>query len=182
MYRLVLWLLLSVLLAGCESLSVLQNSAASEERALGTGFVLSGRIGVTLEGRGFHGNLRWRHGTAGDEALISSPLGQAVARIDVDAQGARLVSADGQRLEAPDAEALTEKALGWTLPLAGLPHWSRGNPVPGRAFRTLSDAEFTQDGWNVSLERTADGTPQRIELRRDNLSVRLAIDRWENMP
>ncbi len=99
---------------------------------------------------------------------LVSPLGSTIARIETDAQEARLlVPADGGvRVEhGPDARALSEQVLGWSLPVAGMPDWVEGRPSPGRPFQALPPegeaARFEQDGWSVKVEDPAEGRPGR---------------------
>ena len=44
-------------------------------------FELAGRIAVRVRDEASSGNIAWRHGHSGDEVLITTPLGQGVARI-----------------------------------------------------------------------------------------------------
>src|SRR5207302_1656288 len=44
-------------------------------------FELLGRIAARYAKDAFTGNLQWRHAGAGDEMLVTTPMGQGVARI-----------------------------------------------------------------------------------------------------
>jgi len=129
--------------------------------------------------------MSWRHAPAFDELLISSPLGQGIAEITRRDGVYTLRTAAGERLSAPDPEALTERALGWRLPLAGLPDWVRGRPQAGHA----ADARYGDDhratllrqlGWTIEYLAYDETTklPSRLRLTRDDLDIRLAIDSW----
>src|SRR3970040_1072150 len=76
-------------------------------------FELSGRIAVTYRDEAASGNLAWRHGALEDELLLSSPLGQGLARIVRAAGEFTLALQDGREFRAADAESLTEQALGF---------------------------------------------------------------------
>lgn len=113
---------------------------------------------------------------------LVSPLGATIARFETDAQEARLlVPADGGvRVEhGADAQLLSERVLGWSLPIAGMPDWVAGHPASGRPFRVLPapvDASagalepaaqrFEQDGWAVTVERPA-GARAGLRLQMD---------------
>ncbi len=147
-----------------------------------TPFALSGRLGVMHDGRGFYGNLLWQHGAGTDTLRVLTPLGQAVAELNRDATGVSLLTSRGERYEATDAESLTETALGWRLPLAGLAWWAQGRLAPGSGERLEGD-RARQDGWEIEWERPApDARPTRTLLRREGLEVRLVVDRWEDTP
>ena len=174
--RRVTFFLLLVVLAGCADfpLAPLPDTAPEGKDA----FALDGKLGVVADGHGFYANMRWRHAGGDDDIVLATPLGQGVARIERNATGVTLTTADGRVLSAPDGETLTEQALGWRLPLNGLPYWARGEPAPG-GYQWLPDGSgIEQDGWKVEWERNAGGLPYRITLHRDNLQVRLAVTAW----
>lgn len=113
---------------------------------------------------------------------LVSPLGATIARFESDPGEARLmVPADGGvRMETgADLQSLSERVLGWSLPVDGMPDWIAGHPVPGRPFHPLQSSEagpgaaqgelqrFEQDGWTVSLERFEGGKgPRRVQMDR----------------
>ena len=151
-------------------------------------FELSGRIAVRYGSDASSGNIAWRHATAADEMLITSPLGQGVARIVRSDGVVTLTASDGRQYRARDAETLTEEVLGYRLPLAGLADWVRGRRAPGPAEETR-DAEgrlsvLQQDGWRVEfLAYSEDGTlPSRLRLDYPGLELRLAIGEWRQRP
>ncbi len=120
------------------------------------------------------------------ELEVSSPLGQTVAVANVAPGAATLVTADGARFSAGDAQTLTEQAFGWPAPLAQLPQWlagasraaagSAGTPGPtGTTSRAAAGAptpaptreptRFVDSNWLVSIEAWQAGVPQRLVLR-----------------
>ena len=161
-----------------------------------TSFALAGRIAVRYDGKHSSGGVHWQHDIASDEILLLAPLGQTVARISRTTQPADqqprtqvfTLDTEGRHYAAQDAGSLTEKALGWRLPLAGLQYWVLGLPMPGEPF----DGQHTQsgewgvlhqDGWTIHYTRyaaqTADSLPLRMTLQREGLEIRLLIDEWQ---
>jgi len=130
----------------------------------------------------------WRHAAAADDLLVSTPLGAGIAEITRRENVYTLVTAQGERFSANDPERLTERALGWTLPLAGLPDWVQGRPQPGVPAETRYDgdrlAELRQLGWTIEYTGydEASRRPKRMRLTRGNLDIRLAIDEWQLPP
>jgi outer membrane lipoprotein LolB len=171
-------LALVALLGGCALAPTLPETPPPE------GFALLGRVGVRYAGEGFSGGLRWVHEVGRDVLDIMSPLGQTLARVEQTASEARLD--DGKRtLTAADAAELTEKALGWPLPLAGMPYWVAGQPRPGAEYVEERDAaarltHLIQDGWDIRYENYLEGStrPQRLVFRRGEIEIRLLIDQW----
>lgn len=157
----------------------------------GDGFSLNGRFSVRQGKDGGSGRIQWRHSTADDELLVTSPLGQGVARITrTSAAGGavyRLTTADEREFSAPDAESLTEQALGWRLPLAGLPDWVRGRAAPGSPAQVERDAQgrpasLRQDDWRIDYEAWEGGLPSRMLMERGELRIRLLVEAWTDAP
>jgi outer membrane lipoprotein LolB len=148
------------------------------------GFELSGRVAVRHGKDAASGKIFWRHSDDSDELLITSALGQGIARISRERDRFRLVTGDNQEYHAADAESLTEQALGWRLPLAGLADWVRARASPGRPAEMGGGAEqgmeLRQDGWRIAYEEFRGGKPHRMRLTREDLEIRLIVDRWTN--
>jgi outer membrane lipoprotein LolB len=166
-----------VLVAGCAQAPLHAPEGELE-------FQVLGRIAARTNGDGFTGNVDWRHAAHGDDMLISTPLGQGVARIVRQGDAVQLTTANGQQYNAPDAETLTERVLGFRLPLAGLADWIRGRPAQGAA----SDRQSLPDGRLQSLQQgdwkiqylDYDGTrPRLMQLNYPGIQLRLAITEWK---
>lgn len=166
-------------------------------------FSLSGRLLATDGSRRFNASLRWSQGET-TRIFLTTPLGQALAAIDVDAAGARLTAADGRRYDATSLTELARRGLGLALPLELLPWWLSGVPAPGVATPSENSDGFLQQGWTVRYgERDARGRPLRLDAECTGLcgraptagaqaaagagpagaesanpSVRLIIDQW----
>lgn len=170
-----------VILPACAELPFLQSTAGLE-------FQLSGRIAIRYDGQGSSGNIAWRHRAAGDEMLITSPLGQGVARIERQGGLVTVTGSDGRVYRAHDAESLTDQVLGFRVPLAGLSDWVRATPAPGPAHETRDVrgrlSELEQDGWQIYYLGYGDGSglPARLRLVYPGLELRLVIDKWQVRP
>lgn len=150
----------------------------------GEGFELVGRIAVRYGFEGASGRITWRHRPGSDELLITSVLGQGVARITRQAGEVRLVTADRREYSAADAEALTEEVLGWRLPLEGLADWVQGRAGPAHApARLTRDAqgrlsELQQDDLRVQYQDYEGAHPSRIHIARGDMEIRLLVEQW----
>lgn len=147
-------------------------------------FDLSGRLAARYGDESFSGNLAWRHAAAADEMLISTPLGQGVARIARESGSVSLTTAEQREYRAADAESLTEQVLGFRLPLAGLADWVRARASSGAPAEIERDAEgrpslLRQSGWQIEYQDYAGGLPSRLRLTYPGLELRLAISRWD---
>lgn len=150
-------------------------------------FAFNGRVVIKHNGERTSAGVRWTHRGAEDEILLLAPLGQTMARIFSDAQGV-LLEASGKKYFEQDAETLTERVLGWHLPLSGMRYWVLALPAAGREAM-VERAEngqlkvLRQDGWEINYTRyaseTPDSLPSRLTLQRDGMEMQLLIDEWE---
>jgi outer membrane lipoprotein LolB len=175
--RLALAFAAAAVLGACASLS-------ESGRPLPGGFELSGRVAVRHGKDAASGKIFWRHSDDADEMLITSSLGQGIARINRERDQFRLVTGDRKEYRADNAEDLTEQALGWRLPLAGLSDWVQARASPGRPAEMQGDVdkglELRQDGWHVAYEEFRGGKPFRMRLTREELQIILVVDQWTN--
>jgi outer membrane lipoprotein LolB len=168
-----------LLLAGCAAPGFLLPAHDVE-------FDLSGRIAVRYRDDAGSGNIAWRHAARSDELLLTSPLGQGIARITRNGEEVVLTMQDGREHKAADAEALTEQVLGFRLPIVGLADWVRGRPAQAPApapTRQQADAEgrlseLEQAGWRIEYQEYKDRLPARMRLSYPGLELRLAISEW----
>ncbi len=177
--------LVGLLLAGCASIAEQPVTA----NPVGEAFELSGRVSVKYSTEAVSGKISWQHDAASDDLLISTPLGQGVARILRRDAVVSLTTSDQKLYQASDVEGLTEQVLGWRLPLAGLPDWVRGRAAAGAPVQTRVDgaqrlAELRQSGWLVEFLEydAAGGLPKRLRLTRADVEIRLVIDEWRGEP
>lgn len=162
-------------------------------------FRLIGRVSVTGGKDSFSGGVQWHHADTSDEILLLSPLGQAVAQIQRNPEGVYLTTSGQETFYASDVETLTERVLGWRLPLMGLQYWVRSVNSPATVSEVDMDIDGTvvamrQDGWEMSylgyfpiLEAHAMQTqttqmqtahPKLLILKRPGLQIKLVIDSW----
>lgn len=165
-------------IAGCAELQPLAPGREVE-------FELAGRIAVRYRDESSSGNIAWRHGARNDEVLITTPLGQGVARIVREGDAVTLTDSEAREHRAADAETLTEQVLGFRLPLAGLADWVQARAAPGPSQVRRDGAgrisELEQSGWKIEyLEWGADGRmPARMKLTYPGIELRLAIAEWK---
>lgn len=192
------WALLvaAIFLSGCAALQQQAEPAsdlATHQRHLDglaeiSQFNIQGRIGVQTEGRGFSGSTHWQHQAKRDSIALFSPMGGQVANIRATPDNVVLIDSDGKSYEAADAETLTQKTLGWRLPMKGLPDWVLGRPAPGNVDESCWDqngrlTRLKQHGWDISYAQYQDSDgyqlPGKVTLVSPKLNLKLIIERWE---
>lgn len=147
-------------------------------------FVLNGRVSVKHGEDSFSGSLDWVSNAGRDELLLLNPLGQSVARLERSPGGVVLTPAGKQPVHAQTADELTEKTLGFRLPLSGLRFWVQGLPDPGRPHETTVSenggiTQLKQDGWVIDYLQYRENRPRKIHVTREGLEIRLVIDEWQ---
>ena len=178
-------LVMSAMIGGCALLQ--PPMGASAPRPPGSAiaaYTLSGRISVRQGEERHNSNIAWEHDAAHDEILLSTLLGQGIAELTRDAVGARLATADRREFSAPDWTALSSRVFGFALPLYRMPRWVVADaPADAKRDAAGRPQQFSEDGWTVGYldyeSAAASALPQLIEIRRDNIVIRLKIDEWQ---
>jgi outer membrane lipoprotein LolB len=152
----------------------------------------SGRFAVTTAFEEQRENVSGRFNLEirGQQQIVelASPLGTTVARVEIEPGGARATGAQMQEVRGADADALTQRLLGWPLPVSGLADWIEGRPVPTRVARVEREGGrvvlLEQDGWTIRLPEYSEATarPRRLVLERPaaantpSVVLRLIVD------
>lgn len=173
-----------LVLAGCVAVPPIPREAI--EAPLSANWTLQGRIGIQTDEQSLSGNVRWQHRTDSDDLLMTSPLGQGVARVVRTAEGVTLEVPNQPARHAADAESLTREVLGYALPVSGLAWWIQARPAPDRAFEATRDtagriSQLKQDGWVIDyLQYAVDSParPRKLVVAREGLQIRLVADHW----
>lgn len=173
-----------LVLAGCVGVPPIPREAI--EAPLSANWTLQGRIGIQTDEQSLSGNVRWQHRTDSDDLLMTSPLGQGVARVVRTAEGVTLEVPNQPARHAADAESLTREVLGYALPVSGLAWWIQARPAPDRAFEATRDtagriSQLKQDGWVIDyLQYAVDSParPRKLVVAREGLQIRLVADHW----
>jgi outer membrane lipoprotein LolB len=154
--------LLAAFLAACAQVELKPPAGPLE-------FSLAGRMAARSGQDAFTGNISWRHARDGDEMLITTPTGQGVAQIIRQGDAVLLRTAEPREYRAADSESLTERVLGFRLPIEGLAQTVQGKPSPALEAR----------GWKVEYQEYDDQKrPTRLRLTNAGAEVRLAIHQW----
>lgn len=147
-----------------------------------------GRIAVRAENEGWSAGFDWRQADPGYRIQLRGPFGRAALELKGDARGVWLTRAGQPAVFATGPEMLLYQQSGWRLPVTGLAYWLRG--VPDNRSRAISQRDVAgrltslqQGGWQIDYseyQRYGDyDLPTRLVLERENLRVKVLIDRWE---
>jgi len=187
-------LMLLSLLSACGSLAPPLSNAPVVARSYQPQIAMSGRLSAQYEAnyreQSISVHFNWSQTPRQTAISFSSPTGQIVATILINAQGAQLTQADKPTQYANDINQLSTEILGWPMPVAGLRDWLQGF-VDAQHGTPLTQSTATQpinvDGWSLryaswetdnNIER-----PKRLDLSRQTeqaglVSLRIVVDEW----
>ncbi|MFC5472874.1 lipoprotein insertase outer membrane protein LolB [Paraherbaspirillum soli] len=193
--------LTAIAISGCTTLSPPDSQASvaamtASPRRYHNAIDVSGRLSLRYQQDGkeqaVHGSFTWSQSTQETVVTLLSPLGQTLATINIAPTQATLAQAGKPAQTASDVDALTIKALGWPLPIAGLRDWLQGfgKSATGQRFTATAAAATssvtTADNWRIQYtnwqdQNHADSYPKRIDLARyveqaGEVSIRIVID------
>jgi outer membrane lipoprotein LolB len=175
------------------SLVGLLTACATPSRIAGgpaQAFERVGRFAVSATGYGsspqaVQGGFAWNDDGRTLRLDLSNPLGNILARVQVQPGESVLTRADGTPERAADPDGLVEQVLGSVIPVAGLRDWLQGRTGarPVESLRKDKDGRiggFVQNGWHVELSNYDAQGPRLLRLVRDaagrHVSVRLVVD------
>jgi outer membrane lipoprotein LolB len=187
-------------LAGCAALPGVADDpvaarSAFAERSVALEEVsqwrLAGRLTLELPAETWTGQVGWRAEDSRQVIDLSGPMGRGGGRLMLGGHQAVLVTRDGERYEASDPDALMALITGRAMPVSGLAYWVRGMARPGagfdlRAERNGRPVRLIQDGWEIVYGAFEDvgaaAMPASLELSREDVRLRLLIQRWQLGP
>lgn len=151
-------------------------------------FNASGRMSVLKDNESLSANFRWKHAPPNDEVDITTPLGNTIAQIELNASGVTLRSGS-DIFQADDVDSLTQNLLGFPLPLAQLSWWLRGQSAPSSAAQK-QEKGIIQAGWVIDFytDKQANLTgfgvnyPRRVDLTREAIRLRFVTHEWQVLP
>lgn len=156
---------------------------------------LDGRLSVNYQKDGNREsmtvNFDWAQAPGRVDVTIANPLGQTVATIEVTPQSATLTQAGRAPVTEADVDTLSQRTLGWPLPVSGLRDWLQGYAVDAQGQRfSASPARnevVTRDGWRLRFvewqdPNAAQPAPRLIHATRaavgdiQDLEIRIVIN------
>ena len=181
----------AAVLAGCATTSTNVATVAGYRDSID----LSGRLSVNYLKDGkqesLTGNYDWTQRPGRVDVTLANPLGQTIATIEVTPQSATLTQAGRAPVSEADIDTLTQRTLGWPLPVAGLRDWLQGYAVDAQGQRfaasPANNTVTTRDGWRLRFvewqdPNAAQPAPRVIHAERaaagdiQELAIRIVID------
>jgi outer membrane lipoprotein LolB len=156
---------------------------------------LSGRLSVNYQKSGnvesLTGSFDWTQRPGTVDVTLANPLGQTIATIAVTPQSATLTQAGRAPVSEADIDTLTQRTLGWPLPVSGLRDWLQGYAVDAQGQRFAASPArnevTTRDGWRLRFvewqnPNAAQPAPRVIQANRaaagdiQDLQIRIVVN------
>ena len=180
----VLWALI-IALVGCASVPSSSDDSKVD-------FAVQGKLMVFRERQKTALRFAWRQTQGTYQIDVWGSLGQGRVQLRGDAQKMKLLRGDDV-IAAGDPQQVMETQLGWSLPVAAIPYWLFGQPLPqqphteGTAPAQKGQIQFAQLGWTVRTQLKVGNAanpasraliPERLNLVRGDIQVRLLVSKF----
>jgi outer membrane lipoprotein LolB len=185
-YGLILFIGMS--LTGC-SIFDLQQDSQILEKQLNTlqQWQVRGKLSVVSPNEAVTGYLTWQQDKEDFDLFLSGPFGQGSSRLVGNNNQATLTLPNQDPVNAPSAEYLMARYLGWNFPVLDLRYWVKGQPSPHTTFTEVRNTlglleSLQQHGWKVEFsryQRQGDTwLPGRVKIIGNDFKFIFAIKEW----
>ena len=174
-------LIFSVVFSGCASVPVSTEGQQVD-------FTVQGKLLVFREQGKTALRFSWRQTKDAYQIDVWGSLGQGRIQLRGDATDMRVLRGR-EVIAAGEPRQVMRSQLGWDLPVAAIPNWLFGRPLPQYPITRGSDAlvdgqtQFVQLGWSVLAQVRLDDmavaeatsrTPEQLNLRRGDVQATCA--------
>lgn len=197
----ILLLLFVIMLSGCS-----QFASDVDDVPLSTNFTweqqqqqlqqldhwsLTGKLAIFLDKDRQTANIYWKQQGDNYSIQLTTFLGTRILQVTKNEQGVEIINNDDQVFTGQDANTLIKQlSPGLDLPIAALQQWIKGNPASAsyqlndqQQVRDLLGLDASQNLWEVSFQQYQNfsgiALPNRVDLKRDNIRVKIAINQWK---
>jgi outer membrane lipoprotein LolB len=175
-------------LSGCSIFNLQQDSQILEKK-LNTlqQWQVRGKLLVVSPDDSVTGYLTWQQDKEEFDLFLSGPFGQGSSRLVGNNSQATLTLPNQDPVNAPSAEYLIARYLGWTFPVLDLRYWIKGQPSPHTPFTEVRNTlglleSLQQHGWKVEFSRyqrqANSWLPGRVKILGNDFKFIFAIKEW----
>jgi len=185
-YGLVLFISMS--LSGCSIFNLQQDSQQLQQQLNKIQqWQVRGKLSVVSPSDAVTGYLTWQQDKESFDLFLSGPFGQGSSRLVGNSSQATLTLPNQEPVNAPSAEYLMARYLGWQFPVLNLRYWVKGQASPNSTFTEVRDTlglleSLQQHDWKVEFSRyqRQGGTwlPGRIKMIGHGFKFIFAIKEW----
>ena len=170
----------ALILAACSTVAPRMGDWREQGRV--EDFNADGRMAVKMNDKGSYANFDWIYQNGVQTIDVNTPLGSTVGQLCQDSRGVLAVNSNGEVFEAGSAQELSERLLGYALPVQYLNVWSQGQWVKGVPHQIDPQGRLQQFEWTISRSLKPDGSPRELLLESSRLTLRLIFDTVQKLP
>jgi outer membrane lipoprotein LolB len=200
-------LIISLVVSGCQSFNARSHSRSQQPPAEASDLAAAklhalklaqfarwrakGKIKITVNGEPHSASFEWQQFNKNYAINFFGPLGYGNSWLRRTSKGVTFESPEQRPRWAVSAEQLMQQALGWQAPISELQYWIKGQPAPDALLDEIALIDqgaysaLTQQGWTLEFSRHLHFNdvwlPQRLEAKRDSLTVLIVIKSWERI-
>jgi len=178
-------LIFPLVFSGCVSVPVSTEDQQED-------FTVQGKLLVFREQDKAALRFLWRQTEDAYQIDVWGSLGQGRMQLRGDARQ-MLVLRGREVIAAGEPRQVMQSRLGWDLPVAAIPYWLFGRPLPQHPITSGTDklidgqAQFVQLGWSVLAQVGLDNvatvgqalkTPEQLNLRRGDIQATLLVSKF----
>ena len=154
-------------------------------------WTLTGKLAIFLENDRQTANIYWKQQGDNYSIQLSTFIGTRILQVTKNEQGVEIINNDDEVFTGQDANTLIKQlSPGLDLPISALQQWIKSNPA--NASYQLNDQQqvsdilgfdASQNIWEVSFQQYQNfsgiALPKRVDLKRDNIRLKIAINQWK---
>lgn len=197
--RLFCSVLLLAFINGCatQTSSIDVNWEQHKQRLLHlTDYRITGKLAYLSPVKKHNFNFIWTQSDEKSELRLTTVLGLTVLNLHSTDTETQIKTYDGNMFSGADPEALIQQLTGLDIPYEAMNHWIKGLPTIqdsytlneqstlatiqngetwSLSYQTYKDIEFDQGGTLIPL-------PNKLELTKENLRLKIVVSNWTITP
>lgn len=154
-------------------------------------WTLTGKLAIFLETDRQSANIYWQQQGDNYSIQLTTFIGTRILQVTKNEQGVEIINNDDEVFTGQDANTLIKQlSPGLDLPIAALQQWVKGNPANAsyqlndqQQVSELVGLDASQNLWEVDFQQyqVFSGTvlPTKVNLKRDDIRVKIAINQWK---
>lgn len=154
-------------------------------------WTLTGKLAIFLESDRQSANIYWQQQGDDYSIQLTTFIGTRILQVTKNEQGVEIINNDDEVFTGQDANTLIKQlSPGLDLPIAALQQWIKGNPANAsyqlndqQQVSELVGLDASQNLWEVDFQQyqVFSGTllPTKVNLKRDDIRVKIAINQWK---
>ena len=154
-------------------------------------WTLTGKLAIFLESDRQSANIYWQQQGDDYSIQLTTFIGTRILQVTKNEQGVEIINNDDEVFTGQDANTLIKQlSPGLDLPIAELQQWIKGNPANAsyqlndqQQVSELVGLDASQNLWEVDFQQyqvfSGSVLPTKVNLKRDDIRVKIAINQWK---